>query len=339
VDTRVVTNQPSIAASSADPRRGASGPTIVLGFASIGGLVGLVGAAVLSVAAITSGGPPEPGESADDMSLFVLFVMLAAGVGWLVGAGIGSTLAEGARAVGVLGRRLVLGGACAVALGVALIVIWPRVVGWPETEVIFFSIWRTTGGPAFAIATMIDGAIAVMTFLGVSKHHGLEGWGRPRRAVGAIGIVGLLVGGLVFAWVVAFVLSTWSGGMSHDQYLAVHRTTMSLRDAVREHLDRTGSYPANLAEVLAAGGEVQPGAQVEFAGVENGSFCVRVGVDVGMPRADDPHYSTQVNRRPPEARSWTSSRTQSGNSCSFQGPGVSHVTTTCSHPRSRSCPG
>lgn len=107
MDTRAVTIQPSFDASPADPRRGASGPTIVLGFASIGGLVGLLGAAVRIVAAITSGGPPEPGDSADGMPFFV---MLAAGVGWLVGAGIGSTLAEGARAVGVLGRRLVLGG-------------------------------------------------------------------------------------------------------------------------------------------------------------------------------------------------------------------------------------
>lgn len=313
VDTRAVTIQPSFDAPPVAPRRGASGPTIVLGFASIGGLVGLVGAAVLIVAAITSGGPPEPGDGADGM---LFFVMLAAGVGWLVGAGIGSTLAEGARAVGVLGRRLVLGGACAVALGVALIVIWPRAAGWPETEVIFFSIWRTSGGPAFAIATMIDAAIALMTFLGVSKHHGLEGWGRPRRAVGAIGIAGLLVGWLVFASGIAFVLSTWSDEVSHDQYLAVHRTTTSLRDAVSEHLDRTGSYPANLAEVLAAGGEIQPGAQVEFAGVKNGSFCIRVGV-IGERPADDPHYSAQINRRPPGAKNWTSSRTQSGNSCTF----------------------
>jgi hypothetical protein len=96
---------------------------------------------------------------------------------------------------------------------------------------------------------------------------------------------------------------------------AVRRTTESLSDAVSEHLDRTGSFPPNLAEVLAAGGRVQQGTQVEFAGVVNGSFCVRVGIDVGEQRADDPHWSALVHRRPPGSNDWTSEETLRGNSC------------------------
>jgi hypothetical protein len=79
----------------------------------------------------------------------------------------------------------------------------------------------------------------------------------------------------------------------------------SLREAVIEYRDRSGSVPTNLTEVLAAGGEIQPGTQVKFAGLKNGSFCIRVGA-IGERPTDDPLDSVMIHRRPPGVETWTS---------------------------------
>jgi len=281
---------------------------IVLGFASIGGLVGIIAAIYVGVTALAM-------EPPDDAEYLPFVMMVGAGAGWLIGTGLGSIAGSRARPPGATGRRLVLLGAVAVVIGAATIAIWPNTSGWPDGEVTFFSTWRVVGGTELEIATMVDAAIAAFTFLAVRRHHDGEGSAHPRRVAGAIGTAGLLLGGLAFAYGVAIVPMTWSGNVRHLATRAVYRTTTSLVEAAGEHQGLTGSFPTNLAEVLAAGAKVRPGTQVEFAGVVNGSFCVRVGVDVGEQHADDPHYSALVHTRPPGSKSWTSAETWTGNSC------------------------
>lgn len=283
----------------------------MLGFASIGGLVGTVAGAYLGAIALGMGVP-------DDAEYLPFVMMVCAGGGWLVGTGIGSIASARARPGGPTARRLVLVGAAAVAIGTAAIAISP-VSGWPDGSVTFFSPWRAGGGGiAFEIATMVNAVLAVVTFLAVSREHRNHdggGFGRPPRVVGAVGITGLLLGGLAFGLGVALVYASGAQKTEHLQMRVVTRTTAGLVRAVSEHVERTGSFPANLAEVRATDKKVRPGTQVEFAGVVDGSFCIRVGVDVGEERADDPHYSALVHRRPLGSNAWTSARTWLGNSC------------------------
>lgn len=292
-------------------RRGASRPTIVLGYAAIGGLIGKVAGALVAFDLLGV-------ELPDNTEGLAPAVMVTAGIGWLIGAGFGSIVGARARPIGVAGGRLLLAGAGAVTVGAVAIAIWPVRSGWPATETIFFSFWRHGGDElAFVIVTMVDAALVVGTYFAVSSHHDVQGSGRPSKLAGTIGITGLVLGGLWFALGMALLPLLWSGSLTSEQVRAVYRTTSGVAGAVDDYAARTGAFPTNLEDVRAAVRKIRPGTQIEFAGVVNGSFCIRVGVDVGEQHAEDPHYSVLVHRRPPGSNSWTSSETQIGNSCTF----------------------
>ena len=266
---------------------GASRATIVLWFASLGGLVGFVVATGLSASMLGL-------ELPDDVPEFMPSLMMAgAGIGWVVGVGLGGIAGYRARGAGPRVRRLANVGAAAVALGAVLIVAWPVRAGWPDTQVEFFHAWHTwgaggKGGPAFVVITVLDALVAAATLLVIGRDSGAEN-PSPRRVAGVIGVTGLLVGGMAFVLGVALVPLAWPGDVGHLRTKAVYRTTSSLVAAVAEHEDRTGEFPATLDQVLAAGGRLRPGTQVEFLGVVDGSLCMRVGIDAGGTAADDPH--------------------------------------------------
>jgi hypothetical protein len=292
---------------------GASRATIVLGFASIGGLVGFVVATWLAASMLGL-------ELPDRVPEYMPFLMMAgAGIGWVVGVGLGWIAGYRGRGAGSRVRRLADVGAAAVVIGAVLIVIWPVRTGWPDTHVEFFWAWHTwgeggKGGPAFVAVTVLDALVAASTLIVMSRDRGVEApW--PRRVAGLVGVIGLVVGATAFVLGVALVPLTWPGDVGHRQTKAVYRTTESLVAAVAEHEDRTGEFPSTLAQVLAAGGRLRPGTQVEFLGEVDGSICLRVGIDAGVTTADDPHYSALVHRRPRGAKSWTSSEVWLGNSC------------------------
>lgn len=277
-------------ASSDAPRRGASRPTIVLGFGCLGGLLGMIAGAYFGGSVLGIGLP-------DEAEYLPFVMMIGAGAGWLAGAGLGSIAGRTARAPGALGRGLVLVGAVVVVVGAVAIVISPVPSGWPDGGVTFFSFWREGDGGAFEIAVLVGTALVLLTFLAVSRQQESASSRPPGRLVGAVGIVGLLLGGLVFLLGVWLVPLNWSDTGDHQRYRAVIRTTNSLVVAAGKYERRTGEYPSNLEDVLAAGGKVRRGAQVEFAGVVNGKFCVRVGVDLGEEAAGEPHYSALVYPR------------------------------------------
>ena len=260
-------------------------------------------------------------ELPDHADLLPFCMLLGAGAGWLAGVGLGSIVGKGARTAGPVGRRLVLSGAVIVSIVAVAVAISPTPVGWPQVRMTFFSIWRIDGGTWLEIALLVDAAIAVATFLAVSRRHdGGRARRHPGRFAGATGIVGLGLGALVFLLGIGLIALTWSDAVDQQKYRVVMRTTDSLAGAASRREERTGSFPANLEEVLAAGGRIQPGAKVEFAGVVKGSFCVRVGVDEGEGDAGDPHYSALVHSRPPGSNAWIGSETWAGNSCaSLQG--------------------
>ncbi len=259
-------------------------------------------------------------ELPDHADLLPFCMLLGAGVGWLVGVGLASIVGKGARPAGPIGRRLVLSAAVIVSIVAVAVAISPTPVGWPQVRMTFFSLWRIDGGTWLEIALLADAAIAVATFLAVSRHHDVGRAHDPGRLAGATGIAGLGLGALVFLLGTGLMALTWQDAVGHQKYRVVYRTTNSLAGAASRREERTGSFPANLEEVLAAGGRIQPGAKVEFAGVVKGSFCVRVGVDEGEGDAGDPHYSALVHSRPPGSNAWIGSETWAGNSCaSLQG--------------------
>jgi hypothetical protein len=304
-----VSIQPTLDPVSEDlPRRGASRPTIVLGFASVGGFVGLVAGGFLGFHALGM-------ELPDHADLLPACMLIGAGLGWLNGVALGSIVAKDARPPGTAGRWLLFLGAAIVVLGAIVITIAPVPSGRPEGGMTFFSFWASDEGTLAGIVLLGDAAIAVATFWAVSRQRDRDGSGRPGRLAGATGIAGLLLGWFVFAFGMWFVAQNWSSTMGHQQYRVVYGTTNSLANAASRRLERTGSFPANLDEVFAAGGRIQPGAVVEFAGVVHGSFCIRVGVDEGEDPPSDPHYSALVHRRPRGANSWVGLEVGQGNSC------------------------
>lgn len=289
-----MTIQPLLEAPAKAARRGASGPTIILGVASIGGFLGLIAGIVVAAAA---GWVLLP----DDAGPLPFSMMVGAGIGWLIGAWLGSVLSQGARSPGTVGRTLVHIGVAVVVLGAALIAVWPLAARVSQGGLTYFSFWRADVGMlAFEITAMVDAAIVVSTFLFVLKRRDRQDAEVPGRIAGATGIAGLLLGGVVFAFSLWIVATTWSETVARQRDRAMTRTTSSLVDAVHRHERRTGSLPTNLGEMLGAGGKVFPGVQVEFAGVVDATFCVRIGTDTGEPQAGDPHYSFAVHRPPGE---------------------------------------
>jgi hypothetical protein len=295
---------------------GASRATIVLGFASLGGLVGFVVATMLSASLLGL-------ELPDRVPEFMPSLMMAgAGIGWVMGIALGWAAGCRARGAGPGVRRLANIGAAAVAIGAVLIVVWPVRAGWPHTHVEFFHAWHTwaeggKGGPAFVAITVLDALVAVATLLLMGRDRGAE-HPSPWPLAGAIGVTGLLAGGAAFVLGMSLVPLTWPGDVEHLRTRAVYRTTESLVAAAAEHEDRTGEFPSTLEELLAAGGKIRPRTRVEFLGEVAGSLCLQVGIDGGGPAADDPHYSALVHRRSQGVKSWTSSEVWLGNSCSSE---------------------
>ena len=292
-------------------RRGASRPTIVLGLACIGGFLGTIAGGLIGFHATGM-------EFPDHADLLPFCMLFGAGIGWLSGVALGSAVGADARSPSRVGRWLVFVGAMVVLIAAFTIVSLPVPSGWPERGVALFSFWRASAeGTMAGVAVVVDAVIALATLWWVSRERRGDGSGSPGPFAGAVGIAGLFLGGLTFAFVVWFVAANWSSTMDHQKYRVVYKTTNSLANAASRRLDRTGSFPANLDEALAAGGTVQPGSVVDFAGVVNGSFCVRVGVD-DEGGSGDPHYYALVHRRPKGSHAWISVESGQGTSCASQ---------------------
>lgn len=99
-------------------QRGACRPTIVLGYAALGGLLGMVAGAPVAFNVLGL-------ELPDNTEYLGPALMVTAGLGWLNGAVLGSIAGAHARPAGVWGRRLLLAGVVAVVLGAVEIAIWP----------------------------------------------------------------------------------------------------------------------------------------------------------------------------------------------------------------------
>ena len=281
----------------------------MIGFASIGGLVAMIAAVILSLSVLGMGLP-------DEVAGLPFVAMLGGCVGWVTGAAVGFRAGRDARPAGSAGGVLLLLGGAIVALGALVIIVSPiptRLSG----GVTYFSFWREAAGPEFEVTMIVGTVVVLATFLTVWRRREAPPSRPLGRTIGGIGLAGLVVGVASLSLAMLFVKENWASVAYYQRYRAVSGTLGSLLTAAEQQQERSGSYPTSLDEVLASGGTIRRGTQVEFAGVVNGSFCVRVGVDVGEDdRAGDPHYSGLVHPRPPRTNSWTSEETWLGNSCS-----------------------
>jgi hypothetical protein len=281
-------------------RRGASRATIVLGFASIGGVLGLVVGAIVGVNHL---GMTLP----DDAEYLPTAMLVAGAMGWLVGGAIGAFGPLGARPLGPIARRFIRAGAVVVLLGAGAIAVWP---GFSLVD----GRWSGPGSAAFEAATLTGAAIVAATFLAVSL------WPRPAatdpsdahartstrapdarrvpgRGVGAVSIIGLILGAAVFLFGVAQVPVSHANAKTHEEQEAVFTTASRVASVAADMEGETGAFPDDLDQILRAGGRIVPGTRVAFLGVVGSSFCVVVGIDGGGDRTEDPRATAIVHPR------------------------------------------
>lgn len=294
----------------------------MLGYASLGGFAGTIAAIIIGGSAL--------GISVPDNAENLPFVMMVgACIGWVVGATLGLRAGTYARPAGSAGRTSLLLCAVIIALGEIATFLSPvptRLSG----GVTYLSWWHLAGGPAFEVVMIVATALVLATFLAVSRRRESTPSLPLEVFTGGIGRVGLVVGVTLFSLAMLAVKENWSIAAYDQRYQAVSATLSSLLTAAEKQQERSGSYPTTLEEVLAAGGRIRRGTQVEFAGVMNGAFCVRVGIDIGEDRAGDPHSSGKVHPRPQRSHSSTSEEDWRGNPCWPSGG--------ADHSRSNPCP-
>ena len=92
--------------------------------------------------------------------------------------------------------------------------------------------------------------------------------------------VGVALGSLVTIALLGAILIRPQTNEYERRSLANQRTAGSLAHTVGTHWDRD-EYPADLEELLAAGGRIQPGSAVATFEAEFDRLCVTVGTDAG----------------------------------------------------------
>jgi hypothetical protein len=288
------------AGANGDELRGASRATIVLGFASIGGVLGLVVGAIVGV--------NHMGMTLPDDAEYLPTAMLSAGaMGWLAGGAIGAFGPLGARPPGPISRRFIRAGAVVVLLGAGALAVWPGVS-------LVDGRWNGPGSAAFEVATLVGAAIVAATFLAVSlwprqpAMHPSDAHTRtstpapnagrvPGRGVGAVSIMGLLLGAAVFIFGLAQVPLSHANARAHEEQEAVVMTASRMVSVAADVERETGAFPDDLDQILRAGGRIVPGTRVAFLGVVGSSFCVVVGIDGGGDRTEDPRATAIVHPR------------------------------------------
>jgi hypothetical protein len=298
--------------STHERRRGASRPTIVLGYASIGAVAAMIAGGFIGLFALGL----EMPDGADGLPFPM---MVGASVGWVAGATRGFRAGRNAKPAGRAGGMLLLLGGEIMVLGAVVILLLPTPWRLGGT-VTYFSWRRYPSGPEF-VAAMVAGTVLVLaTFLLVWLPRAPAQSERRSGSVDWTGRVGVVVGVASFWFAMLSVQGQWSAAAARQRYEAASSTLSNLMTAAERQYDRSGSYPTSLEEVIAAGGRIRPGTTVEFAGVANDAFCARVGIDIGEEnRTGPPQFAGLVHPHTPGSPGWI--ETWSGsNSCSHSRP-------------------
>lgn len=267
-----------MAAISAPPRpRPASRPTVVIGLASLGAVFGFFAAVVVGLSLLHI-------ELADGGHGLSAVVAMGAGTGWFLGAMAGHELARGRRPAGAPMVSVLWAGAGVVLItGLALCALESRLVGTYGIKA-----WELS---TLQVVTLSDTGLAAVTIAAASRSHRPDPSAPERPGLGAIALVGIVAGALLFG----ALLVTFFDGVERNAGARTNRaaydTGWALLGAAERYQRRRGTYPDSLAALLSAGASVRPGAQVEFAGAFANGFCIVVGADAGEAQAGEPRYT------------------------------------------------
>ncbi len=231
----------------------------------------------------------------DDPDGLLAASLIAAGIGWTIGAAAGAALAAGGEPFSV-GQAWLLRVMALAAIPVALTPLWiPTMSGRAAGAVA-----RSTGpirGPLLA-----DAAIVCITLLLVAGGRHARSHDRAPRRIGSrlsrgAAATGVALGALVIVGLLRTAIVTPAFAEEQRRAGANRRTGESLIGAAQRFMDRDGSYPADLPALLTAGGRIQPGSVVTLLHAEEDRLCLRVGTDMGTGEATEPFWSAVIRPR------------------------------------------
>jgi hypothetical protein len=220
--------------------------------------------------------------------------LVGAGVGWMIGIAIGAGLSVHATPFTSRQAWLLRGvGFAALPLGLALRWVLSISAGpWGLTE-------RYLAWPLEALVA--DAVIVCLALLLVAggRHPGSpphDGHARvSSRFTRGVAWTGVALGCTVLIALVGSVIVTSRSVEHARQERANRRTAESLAAAARRSVDRRGTYPSDLASLLAAGGEVKLGSVVTALRADADVFlCLTVGTDAGSGEAVEPYWSATL---------------------------------------------
>ena len=280
--------------------------TIPVGLGSLLAIAGFVAGAAVGVNAL--GQPLIDGNA----SVLITSALVGAGIGWLVGSGIGFALvADLPPPTTTQARALRSVAGAALLIGVATARFEASLVGPGGLDLRHLSGVRAV--------TVFDGALLALV---LALAGGSRRWratapsaGRAEASVArTIGTVGLAFGCVAVAAVVVLAFQSRAAIQTSFQARVNSFTVDSLTGAARDYYEKFGEFPTGLKTLLAFDGRVASGSYVNFAGPVAGRFCVRVGTDVDGLYGVPPYYSGLAFPEPRHShvvqRSWV------GDSCS-----------------------
>jgi hypothetical protein len=247
-------------------RRVPARATLVLGAASFGSVLGFVIGGALAF-------PLFDLELPDHWEYLGSSAMAGAALGWLLGAAGGLNATGGARRPAPWGTWALRIAAVVAAIITILAMmaegaIVHRQDGITETELPWLRAATTIGG------LLVSGTLVSLSFPRRQDRSASS----PGRVAWTLSVVGILLGLSLFATIVGAWHVRYDHWTTQEFGRPASRTMSSLRFALEDHHDRTGTYPADEMPLLAAGGRIYDGATIVAAEPFGKGFCLIVAM-------------------------------------------------------------
>lgn len=244
------------------PRR-PSYATIVLGSSSFGAAIGFflgswVGVAFLGMGLI------------DNNQWLPIAFSTGAGIGWVLGAVIGSNVGRGARSSSRPGRIALYGSAMAVMVAMVVLLRLEGVLA--EGGAPFLSHGRLAW---YRAMTVLCAVLATTTFVGIAGRNEPDER-RPGRFVYLVASIGAGILALLLLAVGIQVRQELASQRSAQLARPVERTVRSLIDAAAEYEEVHDAFPQGVGPLLSSGARIHPTAVLVYGGRSGKGFCVIV---------------------------------------------------------------
>ncbi len=267
----------------------ASAPRIAIGVSSFGSLAGLAAGVIAGSALL------DATRVGTDTGGLVVASLVGAAIGWLIACvACILVLRRDAPAADPSEARTIR------AFAVGAVIAGFGLVGFERAQADLHAI------AAVQMWTLIDAAIVAVTLAIVAgwrrRAERRASWGVRLDRLASVGVASACVLALLGVPVVQALRdvtdATEANHRSRIDAEANNRTAQSLGDAANRYWHEHGSYPKDLATLLAEGGRVRRGSHVNFVGLVPGGFCIRVGTEDGTGYGGPPYSSLVLHPRP-----------------------------------------